>query len=230
MNIIKIGVIVLSVVGFTGVSAETILKATYSLKWGNTLIGNVQRTLEKTGDTYTFISDAKPKGLAIFLTKGIYEKSTFKVKNHKIIPISYRYEQKGKKSKTIAHEYNWAKKTLKITQPHRVDVQHINANTVDALNSQYLVMLGLSHGENTFKIAMYDDDKKARLYDLRSSGRVKLKTPAGVFDTILVRKLQSDKNKFSLWCAPSLNYLPVKITHVNKKGQTFTMALTRVGK
>jgi hypothetical protein len=43
-------------------------------------------------------------------------------------------------------------------------------------------------------------------------GEETLELPAGTFDTVKITKLRSNKKRETyIWCAPALNYLPVRI-------------------
>jgi hypothetical protein len=73
------------------------------------------------------------------------------------------------------------------------------------------MMLALGEGktEVTFNIA---DGGKLKEYRFKVLGRETLELPAGRFDTVKITKLRDNKRRETyIWCAPELNYLPVRI-------------------
>ena len=87
----------------------------------------------------------------------------------------------------------------------------IPAGTLDKLASQLGIMLALGRGETdiTFKIA---DGGKLKDYRFKVLGRETLELAAGRFDTVKITKLRDNKRRETyIWCAPELNYLPVRI-------------------
>ncbi|MCK4587906.1 MAG: DUF3108 domain-containing protein, partial [Gammaproteobacteria bacterium] len=62
------------------------------------------------------------------------------------------------------------------------------------------------------------DGGKLKSYDAVIQKTETIETPAGEFETIRVNR-DDGKRVTTLWCAPDLNYLPVRIEHY-KKGDT----------
>jgi hypothetical protein len=75
-----------------------------------------------------------------------------------------------------------------------------------------------------YKIA---DGGKIKIYDITILGEEVITTPLGQFTAIkLLRKREGKKErKTTLWCAPSLNYLPVQLEHIEKDGTVFTATI-----
>jgi thiol-disulfide isomerase/thioredoxin len=209
--------------------AEVVFDATYDLYWGNKKIGAVQRVLQQQNGVYTFTSNARPKGLARLVTKGINETSVFQLRGEQIVPMSYKFEQRGKESRTIQHHYYWDNRTLQAVQPDQVTVKGIKNDAMDILNFQYYIMRGLSQGKKTFTMTMYKKPRDPDNYTLATQGQERVSVKAGTFDTVRVARVGGDK-RFNLWCAPALRYLPVLINLVDKKDKEFTMKLVRVAK
>lgn len=79
----------------------------------------------------------------------------------------------------------------------------------------------------TYRIA---DGGKLKDYDIRVIETETVTTPLGKIEAIKLIRYRKDKNKrqTTLWCAPSLNYLPVKLEHTEKGGSVFTALLRRL--
>jgi hypothetical protein len=87
----------------------------------------------------------------------------------------------------------------------------IPADTIDKLASQLGVMLALKQGKKdvTFNIA---DGGKLKEYRYKVVGHETLEVPAGTFATVKITKLRNNSRRETyVWCAPALNYLPIRI-------------------
>ena len=62
----------------------------------------------------------------------------------------------------------------------------------------------------------------------KRSGTSKITVPAGTYDVIRIDRIHDDKGRAtSFWVAPSLNYLPIKVSQTND-GRVISMELTKV--
>ena len=62
----------------------------------------------------------------------------------------------------------------------------------------------------------------------KNSGKAKITVPAGTFDTVRVDRVHDDNSRStSFWLAPSLDYLPVKVSQFND-GKKMEMNLVKV--
>ena len=63
--------------------------------------------------------------------------------------------------------------------------------------------------------------------NFKRSGTSKLTVPAGTYDVVRIDRVHDDRGRAtSFWLAPSLNYLPVKVSQTND-GKTISMELTK---
>ncbi|MGD8630929.1 MAG: DUF3108 domain-containing protein, partial [Gammaproteobacteria bacterium] len=95
------------------------------------------------------------------------------------------------------------------------------AGTLDKLASQLAMMLALRAGKTdmAFNIA---DDGKLREYRFKVVGKETLELPAGTFDTVKITRLRdNNKRETYVWCAPELNYLPVRIWQREKDDREY---------
>ena len=87
----------------------------------------------------------------------------------------------------------------------------IPTGTIDKLASQLGVMLALRQDkvDVTFKVA---DGGRLKEYRFKVIGEETVEVPAGTFETVKITKLRDNKDRVTyVWCAPALNYLPVRI-------------------
>jgi len=208
--------------------AKDIYTANYELYWGSMKVGTVERKLSQNGDTYNLSSIAKPQGLAKLFSKGIVEKSRFRLNGGKVLSLEYYYEQRGKEDRTIKHRYQWSTNALNIDKPQKMTVNNIAANTIDLLSFQHLVSMGLASGKTDFSGSVYKKSTEPDLYTLKVKGKEKVDTPAGKLVATRIGRTNAKGKNFNLWCAESLSYLPVKIEYTTRKGDLARMLLTKV--
>jgi len=189
-------------------------EASYQLKRGNLTIGTSTISLvNKADNEYQYESRSWPTTwVSWFLKDKLYETSSGHLDETGLHPLRYHYRRTGgKKEREAILSFDWNALTVE----NHVENSHwkmsIPSGTLDKLASQLGMMLALGRGETdiTFNIA---DGGKLKEYRFRVLGRETLELPAGRFDTVKITKLRDNKRRETyIWCAPELNYLPVRI-------------------
>lgn len=201
----------------TTASAATPLpdfKASYELTRGSLKIGN--STIElSTGSngSYTYKSRSKPvRWVAWFLKDKLYETSRGTITDSGIRPDHYHYQRTGgSREREAKLAFDWERMVVENNVEDSPWEMDIPAGTIDKLASQLGMMHALASGNEdiTFNIA---DGGKLKEYRFKVIGKETLELPAGTFETIKVTKLRNNKKRETyIWCAPALNYLPVRI-------------------
>jgi hypothetical protein len=74
------------------------------------------------------------------------------------------------------------------------------------------------------------DKGKISVYAPKFLGKAEVDTGVGKLETLKYQRVSSSnkKRRTTLWCAPSLHYLPVQIEHVDTSGDVFRMVLQSV--
>lgn len=188
--------------------------ATYILKRGNLRIGTSTIALQTEVDGgYLYKSHSWPsRWLSWLLKDQLHESSRGHMMPAGIRPDKYHYLRSGG---SRDHEQNlsfdWDEKTVRNHvegSPWKMDVP---AGTLDKLASQLGVMLALQQHKKdvTFNIA---DDGELDEYRYQVVDHETLEVPAGTFATVKIAKLHGNsRRKTHVWCAPALNYLPIRI-------------------
>ncbi len=194
-------------------------------------ISNLSLQGDKTSFTYS--SRSRTVGIVAELSgdvitevsKGILENNKIKVNEY-----SYRHKKDKKVKKFKRIRFDWANKTAN-TRSHKnpkVIAVKITDGTVDRFTLRLAIMSDMLA---TGKVAEHTiiDIGKLKTYHFQVLGKRKIKTPAGTFDTILLKKSRKNKKRVTLmWCAPKLNFLPVKIQHIEKNGSKLSLLLSKV--
>lgn len=206
-------------------------KANYLVKLNGIQAGELKRTLTSFDNGLRqFTSVSQAKGVFSFFKPDIVEESTqWRLVKQKVQPQNYLYERSGgKKDKTLSIDFNWQKLTAEIDDKQHPWQLKIEPNTQDKLIYQISLMrdLALAKKEFSYRIA---DGGKLKTYKIIVLGEEEIETPLGKIKTIkLTRERDKPKDRqTTLWCAPALSYLPVKLEH-EEDGTVFTALLRRL--
>ncbi len=192
--------------------------------------GRATRSLTAFADgKYLFETVAETTGfISLFKKIRISERSRFKLLNNKIHPLEYTYRQTGHKDRFNILSFDWSKKIATNSFQNQTKQIRIQDGILDRLLYQVLLMQELKQGKRQlqYKVA---DKGKIKTYTPTYLGKERIKTGLGTLDTLKYRRRSSNKKRSTtLWCAPSLHYLPVKVVYIEKNGDEFSMILKTV--
>jgi len=203
--------------------------ANYAVKLNGLQAGELKRSLVSNKDgTRTFSSETQAKGVfAFFKPDLVKEVSIWQRESNTIRPNSYLYQRTGgKKEKYLSLDFDWQRNRVHIDdhkQPWTLDIQE---KTLDKLVYQLSLMSDLSDDKTQFSYLIADGGK-IKTYNIDILDTEVITTPLGKIEAIkLIRHRARSKGRQTiLWCAPSLNYLPIKLEHTEKGGSVFTAVL-----
>jgi len=195
----------------------------YSLYRKGAKIAKVNRRLIKLEKGhYEYHSETKTTGLvSLFRKDHIVEKSALNFYGEILRPQHYSYVYSGsKKKRDVSIEFDWKRKKIKNTI--NGDFWHMPAEpaVMDKLLYQLAIMHDLKNGRTptAYQIA---DGGKIKIYHFEKLGEEMVKTPLGDYNTIkMVRHRPNSQRKSIFWCAIELEYLPIKVEHMEKDGGT----------
>ena len=189
-------------------------EASYILKRGSLRIGTSTIALQTEVDGgYLYKSHSWPsRWLSWLLKDQLHESSRGSITPAGIRPDKYHYLRSGGSRELKQNlSFDWDEKTVRNHVEGSLWKMDIPAGTIDKLASQLGVMLALQQDKKdvTFNIA---DDGELEEYRYQVVDHETLEVPAGTFATVKIAKLHDNKKrKTHVWCAPALNYLPVRI-------------------
>jgi len=199
-------------------------EASYELKRGSLRIGTSSIALSTDDrDNYRYESRSTPTRLvAWFLKERLHETSNGSLNTTSVRPDKYHYQRSGGSRERRADlAFDWQRMTVENRVEGSNWKMEIPSGTLDKLVSQVAMMLALQQGKTdvTFNIA---DGGKLKEYRFRQVGRETLELPAGTFETVKITKLRKNKKRETyIWCAPALNFLPVRIWQREKDGSEY---------
>ena len=196
---------------------------TYHLYSKGARIASMERAIARSEDgSYVYRSDTRTVGLmALFRKDHVVERSLWTLVDDALRPLQYTYQRTGgKRDRNVSVKFDWDAQRIINTINGDSWRMPTEPNVMDKLLYQLAVMHDLKSGRTplTYTVA---DGGKVKIYDFERMGEEMVNTPLGDMLTLKIsrHKQQSDQ-KMTLWCAPNLNFLPVKVENVEPDGTT----------
>ena len=197
-------------------------KVTYTVKKGLIKIGTITRSLEIDGNNFVFTSLMEPSGITNFVTKEkLFEESKGIILDKNITTVSYIRETNNTKKDYTLKFFNQAKSVSRddIEKGYN-DIRE--TKLFDKLSYQAQLMIDLSQSPNSLSYDIAAKDEVVN-YIITNEGLKKIKTPMGKMNAVaMTRKDPNSKKQSTIYCAEKLNWLPLRIDHVDKKGKKMT--------
>lgn len=214
----------LSMTAPTIASAKTIQpsSANYSFTVEDKYKGTATRTLNKSGNTWKYNVNARVAGVA-----SAEQNSTFTINGNNVIPTqaSTTYKLLGI-GRTHKLDFNPSSKKVVSNYKGKSTTMNMAQQAFDDLSLEVQIRQDLLNGKFSGNYYMAKKDKIEKT-PFKKSGNTKITVPAGTFDTVRVDRIHDDNSRStSFWLAPSLDYLPVKVSQVND-GKKMDLELTK---
>ena len=188
-------------------------QASYQFSYNNKNLGSATRTLSQQGNNWTYQFSAKAGGIA-----SASETSQFSFVDNKI--TSQKFSRSSKiliHNNTMSINFNPAAKTINTKKDKEARSFAWKAGVLDELNAELQLREDIKNGglKSTYYLT---DAKEVEARKFVKQGSESIKTDYGTFDTIkVVMKHDKPGRETIFWLAPKLDYLPVKVSHVDKK-------------
>jgi len=204
--------------------------AEYSLSLGHLEFARVKVSLQISNDgAYQYRAHTLPVGVtAFFRSDEIIENSNGRISQGSIRPLSYHYQHDSSTSpRRVDLNFDWNRLRVTNTTTNSRWSMRITPDTQDKFSQQLRLMLSLSKGNQTIEFPVADGGR-TKIYRFRQSQEEWIETDAGGFlALVMVRSKDNRPSRASLWLAPELNYLPVKVERTEKDGR-FIMELSSI--
>lgn len=203
--------------------------AWYDLNAKGFTIGTMERRFELGNDgRYHFRSESRTTGFAALIRNDrVLEESTWTLENNRIRPIEYVYRQTGGKTRTIKVHFDWKQGRIADQEDDSIRYMAIVPGVLDKLAYQLGLMWDLRQGARRFEYRIADDGK-IKTYHFVRLGEETVTAPLGQFQAIKLEYHKADSaRKTTMWCAPALGYLPVRMDYREKDGTVFSALLKK---
>ena len=197
--------------------------ANYSFTVEDKYKGTATRTLSQSGNNWKYNVNARVAGVAT-----ASQSSIFALSGNNVTPsqASTTYKLFGV-GRTHNLNYNSGKKQVASTYRGKTVNLNMAQQAFDDLSLEVQIRQDLLNGKFSGNYYMAKKDKIEKT-PFKNAGSTKITVPAGTFDTVRVDRVHDDNSRStSFWLAPSLDYLPVKVSQVNE-GKKMDLELTKV--
>lgn len=204
----------------TEVSPST---ASYTFSVDNRYNGTATRKLSKSGNNWTYKVNARVSGVA-----SANQSSSFKINGTTVSPssasTSYKFLGVGR-----THNLSFNPTAKRVSSTYRGKTMNLSApnGALDDLSLEVQIREDLLNNRFSGTYYMAKKDKVEKT-SFKKVGTYNVTVPAGTYQTVRIDRIHNDSGRTSsFWLAPSLNYLPVKISQIND-GKKMEMQLTGV--
>jgi hypothetical protein len=209
--------------------AETVpFVAQYRLTRDAIPVGETRVSLElRAGGGYLYRARTTPSALVSLLRADrILEQSEGRLLDGRPRPDRYTYRREGSGAdRHMELSFDWTRMRVRVHDERSSWMLDVPEGALDKLVQQLMLSLDLGAGARnaSYRVA---DGGLLKDYDYRVLGSESVTTPFGRFDTLRVKR-SKDRGPvdYTLWVAPQLDHLPVRILR-RHKGKLFQMDLT----
>lgn len=209
-----------------GAHAQTLapFEAEYRVKMG-ALSGAMRMSLANGDEGLVANSLLEPRGLASLFAGGRVEETAWMaIEDNRVVPQRYEMTDTiDRDGEEVTIRFDWAAREAS-GRGEGGDFAHaIDPATYDRTSIQYALMLDLLHGRSAAEYTMLDGDRRKEL-TISHLGDSIVKVPLGEFTVRKVRHQAANSSRVTtLYCAPELGYLPVRIEQ-HRKGKLVVRA------
>jgi len=193
--------------------------------------GVLATQLKKNGDVYSFELITEPTGFWKVITKGsVIERSRFVIENDQLKTYDYHLiDTIRKKSRESESEFNWS--TSKITgyyKDREIDIP-LEGKTLSRIVLQLQIMHDQEKQIASNNYLILDKDALKKITVFPEEFITETSVPFGKFQTIKISHQSENSERLnSLWLAPELNFIPIKISQSINGKTSFEANLTQL--
>lgn len=198
----------------------------YRFTFNGQYVGNVTDRFKRDGNNYRLTSIAKPDEKLALLLPVLTLTSEGVIQSGSFVPHRYRQVRSNAPEKTAMSEFNWPGRQLIHHYKGKTAQTELPKGTQDALTQLYAFTLaGKVPPQLEFAVS---NGRKLINYRYEKLPGGRISTPLGAFEVIEYRRIaQPDENAISVWIAPALHHLPLRI-RVREESGLFEQQLIRL--
>ena len=193
--------------------------------------GQVMMTLKKEQDNlYSYEIITRPSGFwRVIIDGSIWEKSIFNLKNGVIRSKTYELTDTIRsKPRQSSAPFDWDNLLLSGNYKNRKFKLPLNNHVIDRVALQMAIIVNNQQGNNSSEYYILDRDKILKV-NVSNKEMTNIRVPFGLFEVIEIEHASEQSDSInSLWLAPELGDIPIKIAQ-KKDGKTvFSASLTQL--
>ena len=193
--------------------------------------GTLRAKLENKEGIYTYSLKTEPMGFWKLIANGsINESSSFEIVDEKIRPINYKLIDTIRRNQRESQvEFDWSRKVINGFYKDRA----IDIKLEEDILTRILLQIEIMHQKkrNSLKESYVIIDRdEIKEIDISSSNNGKnISVPFGSYDVIEVSHSSKKSNRINtLWLAPDLDFIPVKLEQTEDKKVNFEANLVQL--
>jgi hypothetical protein len=198
------------------------VEVAYELSRNGDAIADVVERLEHAAGSYELTETSRGRGI-YGLRGNIKRTSRGAVVAEGLRPIEFLDERTGR-GITRAH-FDW--KAKRLTLETKGETQHLALPEKAQDRLSYVFNFAFRPPGREPVTVHLTDGRGLSTHVYEPAGRERVKTPAGEFDAIKLRR-QSEDRSAEIWLAADRDYLPVRVTVVEKDGTRLEQVATRI--
>ena len=200
-------------------AAPTEVNAEYKVFINGLLGARVQESYVRKGDAYTIESKSTADGaVKMFRDETLVYISEGRFGAGGLEPRVFERRQASDRSRDVRATFDWKNGVMHSSYKGESSEVGLPPGTQDRLSMMYQFMNHVPRG-NTVEVNM-SNGRKIERYTYRLTEEVRLKTPAGDFDTLHYERVVTEpgQSKAQLWLAKDKFNLPVRVLFEDAKG------------
>jgi Protein of unknown function (DUF3108) len=204
-------------------------EASYTWSWHGMTVAVSTVKLEQRGDTWVYASKSSPRGIGKMFSERPVQKSTLRVTDKGVQPLSYEADDGTSSTKRDADvQFDWEHgRVTGVYEDVKVDMP-LQPGIQDDLSVQIALMVELLAGREPQQFQMIDKNT-VREYRYTRETQESVSTPLGKIDTIVYRSQKTGSPRVTrFWCAPSRGYIPMRVEQTKGDDVQWTMQVQSV--
>ncbi len=202
-------------------------EAQFALEVRGFTVGETIWRLQWVSDGLIYEARTEAIGIAAMLgSRRVVERSEWKRIGDDLRPARYRYERSDRSDKNTAVVFDWDNGVVQNTRRGQTSRMSVPNDTLDKLG--YILMLreDLRAGMRSFRYHIADGKNRMKVYDFKVVGEERMDTALGQVEVLkLVRDRDDDDRETTIWVAPSLEFMPVRLQHREPDGDDVTITI-----
>lgn len=210
--------------------ALTPMALSYDVAWGSVPLGEGTLALVAEGGEacYRYELRTDPIGLIAWTYGAPRELSRFCVREDRVVPSRMEFTNPKRGKDSFGLDFDWTKGQV---LGGRNGPLAIEPGTVDRLSVQQAGRLWVkAHADdpNPGRLVLsVADHKRVKAYTFAIAGRATVKTAAGSFEALRFERVDDPKTTLRFWLAPELDYMPVKVEHIEDGEAKLNLSLRK---
>lgn len=192
--------------------------ADYELSRNGIPVAHTRLSLDLRDDgAYLYRARTEPNVLiSLWREDLILEQSTGRLIDGSPRPDNYYYQRvSGSGGYSVTMAFDWEKNRVRIGEKPRHWFLDLEPGTLDKFVQQLALSHELDQGADVPRFTVADGGK-LKEYSYKSIGKESVETPMGRYETLKLERHKDDaESDYTLWLAPVLDYLPIRILRLH---------------